>query len=434
MTAIRDARPCPSGAGPDGPGPGDVPPVAAAEEAAARELSDRAEGEAYVASVCFKHGPPRLLGVELEYTVHDTADPALPLTASRLAGALGPHAPRTLVPDSPALPLPAGSALTLEPGGQVEISTTPHSSWRSLCDAADTDLAAVTDLLARAGLTLGTHGIDPFRTPRRLLPTPRYAAMERRFAPIGPGGITMMCSTAALQVCVDAGERAHVAGRWAAVHALGPVLLALFANSRHHAGADTGFASARWRSVMDTEPCRTLAPEPADDPVAAWAGRVMDTPLLVLRGDGDTWDAPAGLTFADWVAGRGAAARLPRPTVADLDYHLTTLFTPVRPHGYLEVRYLDAQPPESWAHAAALLAALLSGPEVVDRVVERCAPVTDRWSAAARHGLADPAIAAAASAVAGLGCAALSALDLPDRTITDIADTVDRRLRAAGRE
>ncbi|EIE99404.1 glutamate-cysteine ligase family protein [Saccharomonospora glauca] len=404
------------------------------EEIAARVISDRAEGEAYVAAVCFKHGPPRLLGVELEFTVHDVVDPTLPLTPARLASALGPHAPPTLVPDSPALPLPSGSALTLEPGGQVEISTAPASSFGALMEAVDADLAHVDDLLGAAGLRLGSYGIDAFRSPTRLLPTPRYAAMERRFAPLGPGGITMMCSTAAIQVCVDAGSAHEAPRRWAAAHALGPVLLSLFANSRRHAGADTGFASARWRSVMDTEPCRTRAERPCDDPAAAWARRVLDTPLLVLRRHGTRWDAPAGLTFADWIEARGPGAGLPRPTFGDLDYHLTTLFTPVRPHGYLEIRYLDAQPPEDWACPAALLAALLSTPSTVDSVLELCEPVAGRWAEAARSGTDDAALGATARAVGELGCAALSNLNLPDHTIAELADAVERRWRRRERE
>src|SRR5690606_6782802 len=126
MTALRDARPSPHDARRQS-----AQDMAAAE-IAAREVSDRAEGEAYVASVCFKHGPPRLLGVELEYTVHDAVDPGLPLSRTRLADALGPYAPRTLVPDSPEQPLPAGSTFTLEPGRSEErrVGKKRRSCWR----------------------------------------------------------------------------------------------------------------------------------------------------------------------------------------------------------------------------------------------------------------------------------------------------------------
>ncbi|WP_206788219.1 glutamate-cysteine ligase family protein [Amycolatopsis sp. MtRt-6] len=391
----------------------------------ARVLADRAAGEAYVASVCFKHGPPRLTGVELEFTVHHAEDPATPLDPDVLATALGPHAPRTLRPGSPASPLPAGSPVSLEPGCQVEISALPQASLRELDAVVTADLHHLRDRLAAHGLVLGETGIDAHRAPRRLLHTPRYAAMERRFAPIGPGGLTMMCSTAGLQICVDAGEPEHHAARWAAAHAMGPPLLALFANSRVHAGRDTGHASARWLAVHETEAVRTrTAAVAGDDPAGAWAGRLMDVPLLVLpRGD-RPWDAPDGLTFADWIDGRGAAALLPRPTVADLDYHLTTMFTPVRPQGYLEIRYLDAQPPEEWLAPVALVSALLARPVTVDKVREIGAPVADRWATAARRGLADPELAAAAAALAELGCAELGATGLAAEQIAEISESV----------
>jgi glutamate--cysteine ligase len=394
----------------------------------AKEISDRAAGEAYVASVCFKHGPPRLLGAELEYTVHYTDDPRRPLDPDDLASALGPHTPRTLRPDSPEEPLPAGSPLSLEPGGQVEISAPPRASLPELHEAVSADLAHLTDLLARAGFTLGETGIDAHRPPARLLDTERYTAMERRFAPRGSGGITMMCSTAGLQVCLDCGERDMLAARWAAVHALGPPLIALFATSHRHAGRDTGFSSARWRAVLDTEPCRTHPEPPSDDPVTAWASRVMDTPLLVLRRRGARWDAPGEVTFAGWVEGHDDVPG--RPTFADLDYHLTTMFTAVRPRGYLEVRYLDAQPGQRWFDPVALLTVLLDRPSTVDKVREVCEPVRHHWERAAREGLADTALATVARTVVEIGCAELSRTGLPAHTVDEIGENVRRRLWA----
>ena len=405
--------------------PGDSEAVALS----AKVISDRAAGEAYVASVCFKHGPPRLLGVELEYTVHYTADPRRRLDPADLVEALGSHTPRTLFPESPAQPLPGGSPVTFEPGCQVEISAQPQPSLWRLHQTVSADLAYVTDLLARSGFTLGETGIDRFRRPGRLLETERYAAMERRFASFGDGGLTMMCSTAGLQICVDSGKRGELAARWEAVHALGPPLIATFANSRHHAMRDTGFASARWLSVLDTEPSRTFATPPSVDPPASWASRVLDTPLMVVRRPGAPWDAPAGLTFADWVAGQGKAGRLGPPTFADLDYHLTTMFTAVRPRGYLEVRYLDAQPGHRWLHAVALLTALFARPSTVDKVRELCEPVAGRWERAAMAGLGDARLAGVAAKVVDLGCAELTRTDLPEQAINEITEGVQALVR-----
>ncbi|MEU4671487.1 glutamate-cysteine ligase family protein [Amycolatopsis sp. NPDC023774] len=397
----------------------------------ARVLSDRAAGEAYVASVCFKHGPPRLLGVELEFTVHHTEDPARPLDPDVLATALGPHTPRTLRPDSPATPLPAGSPVSLEPGCQVEISALPQASLPDLQAAVSADLSHLVSLLARHGLVLGESGIDAHRPPRRALRTPRYAAMERRFEPIGEGGITMMCSTAGLQICVDTGEADQIAARWEAAHVMGPPLLAAFANSRMHAGRDTGLQSARWLAVLETEPVRTRSAEPGPDPAADWGRRMMDTPLMVLPRGERPWDAPDGLTFADWIDGRGAAGVLRRPTAEDLDYHLTTMFTPVRPHGYLEIRYLDAQPPGEWLPPVALVWALFARPSTVDEVRRLCAPVAGRWVEAATRGLADDAIAAVARKLVELGIAELSATGLPAATITEITESVRTRVNGS---
>ncbi|HWM04998.1 MAG TPA: ergothioneine biosynthesis glutamate--cysteine ligase EgtA [Actinophytocola sp.] len=391
-------------------------------EAARRRLTDRVEAEAYVASVCFKHGPPKLIGVELEWIVHHEDDPRRALDADRLIAALGPYAPRTLNKESPQLPLPAGSPLTLEPGGQVEISALPQPSLTELFGAVRTDLGFLSVLLASAGLVLGDRATDQHRKPRRLLETPRYAAMEQVFEPIGPHGITMMCATAGLQVCLDAGEPEALAARWAAVTALGPVLVAAFANSPNLEGRATGWASARMRAVLGTDPPRSLPSRIVADPAADWARRVMETPVLCVRGDTDRWATPAGMSFADWLAG----ARSDQPTTDDLDYHLTTMFPPVRPHGYLEVRYLDAQCGDDWVTPVALLAALMSTPRTVDAVLDACLPVGDRWLPAARDGLADRALATAAAAVLDVGACALPELGLNHELTEAIVADLDR--------
>jgi glutamate--cysteine ligase len=392
-------------------------------------LSDRVEAEAYVASVCFKHGPPRLIGAELEWIVHHEDAPRRPLDASLLAAALGPYAPRTLNKESPQLPLPDGSPLTLEPGGQVEISALPQPTLTELFGNVTADLAFLSELLASAGLVLGETATDQHRSPRRLLETPRYAAMEQVFEPIGPHGLTMMCATAALQVCLDVGEPDTLAARWTAVTALGPVLVAAFANSPVLEGDATGWASARMRAVLGTDPPRSSPSAIVDDPVADWARRVIDTPVLCVRGDGDRWVTPHGMTFADWLNGAGPE----RPTTDDLDYHLSTMFTPVRPHGYLEVRYLDAQRGDGWVTPVALLAALLSTPRTVDAVLDACLPVGDRWLPAARDGLADRALATAAAAVLDLGARALPGMglgtDLTEAIVADLDRLPQRSIR-----
>lgn len=388
-------------------------------------LRNREEAEVYVASVCFKHGPPKLLGAELEWVVQHSGNPHRPLQARHLADALGPYAPASLIPDSSQTPLPHGSTVTVEPGGQLEISSPPCSSLTELIATVEGDTVALTDLLDPAGLQLTGSGSDPYRPSRRLIDIPRYVAMETAFDRIGPMGRAMMCSTAAVQVCLDAGTADEVAQRWAALHDLGPVLLAAFANSPWLGGGPTGWVSSRMQAWFALDPVRTR-PRPAhSDPASDWARRALDTPVLCQRRPGGAWDVPSGVTFADWLVGA-----LPgRPSTADLDYHLTTLFPPVRPHGHLEVRYLDAQPTGQWLVPVAVVAALLADPAVTATARDACAPAVGRWVQAAQHGLRDSVLAAAGATVFDLACRVLATLEVPTGVRRLVEEITELRVR-----
>ncbi|MEU3455135.1 ergothioneine biosynthesis glutamate--cysteine ligase EgtA [Micromonospora sp. NPDC006766] len=396
-------------------------------------LRDQATAAGHLAGICFKTGPPMLTGVELEWTVHDAADPARPVDRERLRRALGRHSPVTIDPGSPAQRLRHGGAVTVEPGGQVEISSAPRPSVAALIQATEADIAELTAALDADGLVLGGTGMDPWRAPRPVVETPRYQAMRCVFDRQGPAGRAMMYSTAGLQICLDAGEPERLAQRWAAAHAVGPPLLAAFATASRHAGRPTGWASARMAAWLAIDPTRTRpvwSPDGPDrDPVAAWTDYALDAPLLCVRGDGPDWTAPTGVTFADWLAGA-----LPRPpTTDDLEYHVSTLFPPVRPRGYLEIRYLDAQPGREWMVPLAVLAGLFAEPATTREALAVAAPVADRWHAAARHGLADAALAAAAAALLELALAALPGLDLPAGIHEETSRGIRRRRVAAER-
>ncbi|HEV7656663.1 MAG TPA: glutamate-cysteine ligase family protein [Mycobacteriales bacterium] len=298
--------------------------------------------ELYVGGTVFKTGPPTRVGVELEWLVHDAVRPDDPVHPPRLTEAL-----------SARFDPPLAGSLTTEPGGQLELSSPPAPLTQCL-DGTAADLARLRDRLATAGLTLTGLGLDS-RPPVLCTTLPRYLAMERHFAARGPEGRAMMCSTASVQVCLDAGtDDAEVAERWHALHAWLPVLTGLFANS----------PSAGWRCTRTAiwsaiDPTRTAAPT-GPDPRAAYARWALDAELLAVRREGGSWTAPDGVTFRGWL--RGAAPQLPAPTGADLDYHLTTLFPPVRGQGHLELRAIDAQPGDGWRVVAALVAALLDDP------------------------------------------------------------------------
>ncbi|MFE7719643.1 ergothioneine biosynthesis glutamate--cysteine ligase EgtA [Nocardia rhizosphaerihabitans] len=363
------------------------------------ELSSRAAAEAYVGGVCFKLGPPALIGAELEWL---TAGPAGARPSLELmAAALGPHAPTSIAPASAAAPLPGGSMVTLEPGGQIELSSAPFADTEALTRNLRADAARLRDLLAAHDIGIIPAAADTDRPAERLLRLPRYAAMERRFAGVGPFGSLMMCNTAATQVSVDAGaDPDEVRARWTALYALGPALIAAFACSPVLHGAPQGeWVSQRMRTWLRLDPSRTRPPV-ADwgDPITAYAHWALDVPLLCVRcteRDAD-WSPPPGATFADWLAGALDDEVGRRPGTADLDYHLTTLFPPVRASGHLEVRYLDTQPGDTWTTPIHVVDALLSTPAVVEEATAIAAPTAGEWLGAARTGLQDPELRRAA--------------------------------------
>ncbi|HEY0485395.1 MAG TPA: ergothioneine biosynthesis glutamate--cysteine ligase EgtA [Mycobacteriales bacterium] len=385
------------------------------QETSAR-IAGVADAESFVASTCFKTGPPLLLGVELEWFVNDTRRPRTPITAERLARALGPHAPATVSPDPvTSVELPCGSAVTVEPGGQVEISSPPAPGLTQCVEIAATDLAALAARLRPDHLALAGGGVDRHRAPQRILQHPRYRAMESHFDRAGEDGRTMMCSTAAVQVSVDTGV--DPAERWQLLHRLGPVLVAMFADSAVHDGRLTGWRSTRQAIWAQVDPSRTRVPCTSGDPREAYSRFALDAELLCCRRDSGCWDAPHGTTFRDWLQG----AFGPPPTYDDLAYHLTTLFPPVRAQGHLEVRYLDQQAGDSWQVATAVVAALVGDAQAADLASAAAEPAEDRWEQAARCALTDPVLDHAARVVADVTSSALSRLG----ATPELLDTVD---------
>lgn len=380
-----------------------------------------AEVEALVRGICFKTGPPRNVGVEVEWLVHELHAPQLPVTPERLEAAYA--ALRTV---------PLRSALTIEPGGQLELSSPPATSLMECIGTVSVDLDAVRSALAGQDLGLVGIGHDPWHPPRRFLHERRYDAMETCLDRTGPSGRRMMCTSASVQVCLDAGyEEPGPLGhgrRWWLAHQLGAVLVAAFANSPLARREPTGWRSTRQLLWLEIGPGRAGAPPLDGDPRAAWARHVLDAPVMCIRGDDGPWDVPEGLTFREWT--RSGAPR--PPTREDLDYHITTLFPPVRPRGFLELRMIDAQPgDDGWIVPLAVTTALFDDPEAAETAYRTVKPLAERaltlpaphnplWIDAARNGLADPELHEAAVACFTAALEALPRLG----AITQVTDAV----------
>ncbi|MEV6607624.1 glutamate-cysteine ligase family protein [Kutzneria sp. NPDC051319] len=284
---------------------------------------------------------PGRVGAEVELIpVTDTASPR-PVDPRVLAAGFDPAFVATAVP-------------SFEPGGQLELSPAPRPSVDALVGDLRAMLRRATELASARGIRLETVGVNSYHgsaeVPLRA-PSPRYLAMQEAFDEIGPAGRRMMRLTASLQIAVDL--LPGLAGReqWLVATLAGPPLAAAFDTS-------DGERTRIWQGV--------------DLRRTGYDGRHFDIA------------DPVGA----YQAFATAAPRLPIPETADPGYHLSTLFPPVRPRGgYLEIRYLDAQPLWRVGDAIATVTTLLCDTRArraaLDLLVPRAADQDRAWSEAA---------------------------------------------------
>jgi glutamate--cysteine ligase len=245
--------------------------------------------------------------------------------------------------------LPCRGRITVEPGGQVELSSLPQPSVADAIDATRTDMRVLRGALADAGIVLEGSGLDRVRQPERVVDAGRYRAMETYFDALGPDGRAMMCNSASIQINVDVDGDPGAA--WRAATMAAP-LLARFFNAPSPNRMDL------WSRTDVTR----AGPVAGADLPTAWANYALDARVMFIRCDGDDCVACLdGMTFAGWLH---HGHPLGWPTEDDLAEHLTTLFPPVRPRGWFEIRTIDALGDECWPRAVELTAALvLDGPD-----------------------------------------------------------------------
>lgn len=359
---------------------------------------DESKAAAWIFSSSFDTRSVGTVGVELEWISFQLEEPRRRPAIPAMSTALGNYFPV----------LPHGSVVSFEPGGQVEISSRPYASIADCIEAVASDLRDARARLASAGIGLVGCGLDR-RMPQRLSDVARYAALEQHYDRFGIYGRIMMCNAASVQVSVDAGDDSSGwrgrRFRWWLANALGPVLLALFANSPRP-------GSVRWPSTRQvyrfrTDPTRTDPLPVVGDPRALWTEYVLQAQVVGVRDDDGSWIPGRGLTLRDWLNGRGGRGL----HEGDVRRHVKTVIPPVRPCGRLELRMIDSQPDDRWQLVAAMVASLLDEPQAARRAASVVAmlprPVTRQpWLTAATAGLADPSLAWAASeclAIAAVG-------------------------------
>lgn len=370
---------------------------------------------AHIAETALRPSAGNSVGLELEFHLVDLDRPERRPDWSEV---------ETLV--AGLAPLPAGSSVTVEPGGQLELSTPPAADVTAAVTGLRADRRDLARQLGTSGFGTAPLGADPARPVRRINPGSRYVAMERHFAAMGCArpGRTMMSATAALQVNLDAGPPARWASRLRRMRTLAPVLTAMSACSPLLAGQASGWRSMRQQAWLGIDGHRSR-PVPGNDPAAAWAAYALHAPVMLGRdlGDGHAEPVTERIPLAAWVAGASTHGLRRRPSLADVDYHLTTLFPPIRPRGYVEIRCLDALPDRWWPALAALTVTLIDDETAGAAADEACGPLRDTWYRAARDGLADPEMHAAART-----CMAAAVARCPDGLRADLeryAELVD---------
>jgi glutamate--cysteine ligase len=239
----------------------------------------------------------------------------------------------------------AGGTISLEPGGQFELSGAPVVDLHETAAETQEHLNEVLDVGEDLGIGFLGVGFSPkwtlSETPR--MPKQRYAVMTRYMPKVGRYGLDMMYRTATIQVNLDFADEKDMVKKLRVGLALQPIATALFASSPFLEGRPNGFKSLRSEVWRDTDPNRTgMLPFVFEDGMGyeRYVDYALDVPMYFVYRAGRYVDA-AGASFRDFMA--GALPQLPgeRPTLDDWSDHLTTLFPEARLKRFLEMRGAD---------------------------------------------------------------------------------------------
>ncbi len=248
-----------------------------------------------------------------------------------------------------------GASITLEPGGQFELSGAPLDNLHQTCAEVHTHLAQVKVVAEEMDVRFMGIGFDPKwrREDVPVMPKGRYKLMLDYMPTRGNLGPDMMLRSCTVQVNLDYGSEADMVQKFRIGLALQPLTTALFANSPFTEGRPNDFLSFRSQIWTDTDPDRTgMLPFVFDAGMSyeAYAKYALDVPMYFVYRNGEYLDA-TGQSFRDFMAGKLPALPGEKPNMQDWEDHLTTLFPEVRMKKFLEMRGADGGP---WASLCAM--------------------------------------------------------------------------------
>ncbi len=238
-----------------------------------------------------------------------------------------------------------GANISLEPGGQLELSGAPLESIHQTCDEVNTHLTEVQDIAEGIGAGFIGLGAAPQWSHAQMpvMPKGRYRLMTGYMGKVGTHGTQMMYRTCTVQVNLDFGSEADMVQKFRVALALQPVATALFANSPFFEGKINGHQSWRSRIWRDLDPARTgTLPFVFEDGMGfeRYVDYALDVPMYFVYRDGKYIDA-LGQSFRDFLRGELPALPGEKPTLSDWADHLTTIFPEARIKQYMEMRGAD---------------------------------------------------------------------------------------------
>jgi glutamate--cysteine ligase len=259
-----------------------------------------------------------------------------------------------------------GGNISLEPGGQFELSGAPLESVHDICEEISQHLSETAIVAEELGIGFSALGHTPTWTRAEIpvMPKGRYAIMRAYMPKVGGLGLDMMFRTCTVQANLDFASEADMVAKFRVSLALQPIATALFANSPFVEGKPTGLLSSRAHVWTDTDTDRTgMLPFVFEDGFGfeTYARYALDVPMYFVKRDGRYIDT-SGQSFRAFMAGELPALPGEKPTIKDWEDHLTTLFPEVRLKTYLEMRGADTGPKSRLCALAALWIGLLYDP------------------------------------------------------------------------
>ena len=272
------------------------------------------------------------------------------------------------------------SSISLEPGGQLELSGAPLMNLHMTCDETGTHLNQLRKALEKLNLGMAGFGFHPLssREDFHFMPKGRYKIMREWMPKVGDMGLDMMLRTCTIQVNLDYSDEIDMVRKFKTATTLQPIITALFCNSPFYEGKPSGFLSIRTEVWRNTDKARSGIPAclfEEDFGYEKWVDYLLSVPMYFVNRGGKYYDV-SGSSFKDFLNGKLKDFEGQRPTIKDWEDHMSIAFTDVRLKGFLEMRGADGGPWDRICALPAVWVGLLYDKESLEAAEELAKHIT----------------------------------------------------------